>query len=120
MTLSLAAAAIFVALVWTLRGPDSALAATAAVVSCGIGALAGWLGSSMFSSTQVMERLGASMIPRMFVPLCIFLVLHETMPTLVAAGLAYYMIAVYLCLLAAETLAAVRQLQRWDSTGGTG
>ena len=109
-----------VAVAWFLSGATGALAAAAAALSCVAGVLVGCAAASMFDESQVLERLGAGMLPRMFLPLFIFLILHETSPTLVSAGLAYYTIAVYLCLLAAETYFAVRRLSCLGSTGGAG
>jgi hypothetical protein len=103
---------------WNVYGISSALSAGLALVSCGVGILAGWAASSLFIESQVLERMGAGMLPRMFVPLCIFLVLYETSPALVAAGFAYYMIAIYLCLLTVETIIVVRRLQSLSTTEG--
>jgi hypothetical protein len=116
---ALIAALIFiVATIWLVVGSTAVVAATVALACCGAGVLAGWIASSLFLPRQVLERLGVAMILRMFVPLCLFLVLYVTSPSLVAAGLAYFVIAIYLCLLAAETYMAVRRLEPLRTTRG--
>jgi hypothetical protein len=116
----IALAIISIGLGWWLVGAAGALAAAAASMSCGAGVLAGSAVASLFTPTQVLERMGAGMILRMFIPLGAFLILYFSSPALVEAGLAYYMITIYLCLLTVETLLSVRQLQALDLGGGAG
>ena len=115
-----AIAVLFVVAVWVIAGPMACVTALSAVAVCLAGVIAGWAISTVLPREHVLGRLAIAMMTRMFVPLCGLLVLFLTSPTLVASGLAFYTIVIYLCLLAAETYWTVRQVDSWASTEGAG
>jgi hypothetical protein len=90
-----------------------------AAASCLAGGLCGEAVSHAFGRpTEPLERLLASMLCRMFIPLGILLVLVVERPTLVAAGAAYYFIVLYGVMLAIEVWLLIQQVRAEEAERG--